>query len=412
MEGLGTGKNQNLRIMQWNCRSINTTISYLKDFLYNESCDILALQSTNVHYSKLPKLDGFYYPPVIDIKNKGKLIKVATYIRCGLSYDVETSPVSSEENVWSCLVQVHMKGSKNLNVLNIYYPTGCAKSGRTAWISNISHKNKNWLIAGDFNDRHVMWERDYPPGKKSYLADCIMDSGFQLLNDGEITRIPDSHVCKASAIDLTLISNSLFLQTDWHAFPDTLHSDHIVILTSIHSSEPDKINTLPQQPYSYNKADWQHFQQVLSETKLEDVKNEDINIFYENIRTKVLTAVDLCIPKKVNKVFNEAKVSSWWNEECSKVVEAKRARIKAFSRNQNSINYNLMKEAESTCALTIAKAKLSHWEEFVDSSVKDYKDSGKVWKKLKRHKRRTRLPEKPLTVNGTKTATDLDKEMC
>ena len=57
----------NISILQWNCRS-KCYIDYLVHFL--QSCkhryDVVALQSLNCFKKDLPRLDGFFNPPVTE----------------------------------------------------------------------------------------------------------------------------------------------------------------------------------------------------------------------------------------------------------------------------------------------------------------------------------------------------------
>lgn len=400
---------KNLTVLQWNCRSLNKNILYLTQFLSQNKCDVLCIQSPLCYFNKLPNLEGFYYPPVIDLKDKGKWLKVVTYIKCGLSYEAIKSPVTPNPLGHSCAVQIPSKYGKKINLVNVYYPKGCSKIEDSAWLTELNENAGHWMIVGDFNDHHNMWD-PYVKNKTSHLADNINNSLLQLLNDGSVTRIPDVHNHKPSAIDLSLVSTDIYLNSDWTVFPDTLQSDHLAILITLYNIDPGHENKNRKAEYNYNLADWSLFQQLLQKPSAEDVQDNDIEIYYNNLRNCIIDAADRSIPKKTFKKFTgKTQPASWWNEECQEAIDNKRLITQRFLKNQNNINYDLMKHHQRNCSKVTAQAKLKDWSNFVSENITSYRDSSKVWKKIKQHKGRFKLPDKPLNDNGRLTVGDRDK---
>ena len=77
-----------LSILQWNCRSIITNLSCFSQYVSNNDHHVLSLQSLNVKKNKLPKLKGYFFPPIINSEsftNNAKLSN-AIYIRDDLYY--------------------------------------------------------------------------------------------------------------------------------------------------------------------------------------------------------------------------------------------------------------------------------------------------------------------------------------
>ena len=85
-----------LNIMQWNCRSLVTNLHYLKDYVKNQSPQIVSLQSLNVRQNKLPKLEGYFYPPVTQFIKINCKVSAAIYIRNDVDYIPCTSPVPKQ----------------------------------------------------------------------------------------------------------------------------------------------------------------------------------------------------------------------------------------------------------------------------------------------------------------------------
>ena len=72
--------NNNIKLLQWNARSITQNVAYLEHFLSKNECQVLMLQSLNTTLNKLPKLPNYYYPPVCNIGTPDQKIYSAIYI--------------------------------------------------------------------------------------------------------------------------------------------------------------------------------------------------------------------------------------------------------------------------------------------------------------------------------------------
>ena len=75
----GNGPQRKLSVIQWNCRSVTGKVPFLTDYLRDHpQTDLLLIQSLGVEPRALPRLDGFYFPPVTSCEN-GKA-QTATYV--------------------------------------------------------------------------------------------------------------------------------------------------------------------------------------------------------------------------------------------------------------------------------------------------------------------------------------------
>ena len=73
--------NNNIKIFQWNARSIDKNINYLIQHLSENNYHLLLIQSLNVNLYKLPKLSGYFYPPIINHVKKDEKIKTCKHIK-------------------------------------------------------------------------------------------------------------------------------------------------------------------------------------------------------------------------------------------------------------------------------------------------------------------------------------------
>ena len=178
---------------------------------------------------------------------------------------------------------------------------------------------------GDFNSHAPFWDKECLSVTCNRLVENIVDSTLCLLNDGNITRIPDISTHRPSAIDLTLVSSDLAINSIWSVENDSLGSDHLPIVLKLDEENEIQDTTEDKIPkFKYHLADWDGYQSFLSSIDINTVINKDIDTFYANLSSAFLKAAEKCIPKVKQKTSNKHKNNVWWNEECAVVVTIKK----------------------------------------------------------------------------------------
>ena len=83
-------KDNKIKIFQWNRRSIMKNLLSFESYIEQNDFCILALQSLNVSYQKLPKLQNYFYPPICEYcrDKTDQKIYTAIYVRDDLEYSV------------------------------------------------------------------------------------------------------------------------------------------------------------------------------------------------------------------------------------------------------------------------------------------------------------------------------------
>ena len=292
-------------------------------------------------------------------------------------------------------------------ITNVYYPEAVTRITHTKWIADLDTQNKDWIILGDFNAHHSDWggENTIARGGGNHLAQHIIDSDLILLNDGSITRLPHRFGDNPSAIDLTLITPGIGQQTTWNVHDDDLGSDHIPIEICI-SRTLDKANISQENGFNYEKANWALFTERLSnfEPIPQDIPIQDQ---YDIFCSRVLKVAHEAIP--LNK-HHENKISNpWWNADCAAAVKVKSQAYSAYKKRSNEENFDHYKKTRRDCKRVINTAKARYWESFVKNHVKEYHDTTKVWKRIKKLKRQYKVPDGVLKVNGVKITSNRDK---
>lgn len=407
--GMTNQSTDKLQCLQWNCRSKNN-FDYLKDFLVCNSFHVIALQSLNCKRSVLPKLDGYFFPPVIDYNYFHNKVQVATYFSCQTDYTVVKSPAFSKKSrLYSCCASIDLENTK-LNVVNCYYPEGVSK-GDADWLENLEN-SKDWIIMGDFNAHHILWEIDSVCYRQnSHLANVITQSPLSLLNDGSITRIADRNDQNSSAIDLTLISPKFLLLSCWSTVQSPLGSDHLPIIILINSSPKLRSFIKTGSKYVVDKADWSKFQKSLESSCGMSINYENANLeeTYHQLRTAIIKAADDAIPKSepsASTLHPKVKRNPWWNIYCKEAVKSKTRAFKAWIKSRKNNNaevtrnlHNQYKKENINCNRVIAYAKQQYFKSYITDKVHTCKDTVKLWKEVAKMKGIYNLPEPSLTTD-------------
>ena len=184
------------------------------------------LQSLNVQARALTQLDGNYYPPVTGVED-GRVV-VVTYVSTRLTYSPLVSPAGSVGcRLITWAVSIPTKGSnRQTSLVNVYYPAGSSKIAEVVWLKNLNPETGSWVVAGDFNVSHRLWDATATHSSGLHLADAVFHSNLTLLNDGSATRIGQTGQC-CSAIDLTMVTSDLLYEADGSTRIDHLQSDHL-----------------------------------------------------------------------------------------------------------------------------------------------------------------------------------------
>jgi hypothetical protein len=350
----------------------------------------------------VPVIPGFYYPPVVSIDKN----KVMTAIYINNMYQVQ--PMQSPAPQYSSACQILSTDGSTVTIINMYYPDSLKQQDQISWLHNI-HTVKT-LIVGDFNAHHEWWEGPESNADTAgrLLSDAILQSNLCLLNDGTPTRLPDRITDKPTAIDITLASPDIYSRINWIVETDPLGSDHLPI-TIISEDQNLQVDNEVLTKFNYNKADWNLFKKILESTDYPK-DNTDIEEWYDGLRDKILHAASLSIPTSKHKKNNLPPPNPWWNESCKLSQKEYRSALTKYRKNQNDETFKQMKELKIKHKHSLAKAKMEYWSNYLNDNIVDYRDSTKLWKKLKKINQRYNPPERPLlTAAGTLTKNNQEK---
>lgn len=418
MSSLKKSQLDNFQVLQWNCRSLKSNITYLLHHLNSHNYDVLLLQSLNVIPSKIPYIAGFYYPPIIKARSTDNIIQTAIFIREKLTYIDNSSTLNiNATDIYACSATIKVNGSFIINVASVYLPKG-PNDQNTEWMRIFSFDdqlNGKWLIGGDFNAHSPFWEKKCELCSNNRFVENIVDSNLILLNDGSITRIPDISKHRATAIDLTLTSPEIAPLCSWETYEDSLGSDHLPIQINIslnrnpNPSHDRTKDTIPK--YNYKKANWNRFKSFISSQNLDNIfyDHDDIDTLYSTFQALIIKAADLSIPKLNSSIPKKFQGNIWWNSECEIAIKTKKEKYKQYIKNKTESSHHEMKLAKNNCNRVIYKAKQEYWNSFCTKDITNFNDSKKIWKKLHDMKSKERLPSFPIKLGNNQFPSDLDK---
>ncbi|KAK3103174.1 hypothetical protein FSP39_017008 [Pinctada imbricata] len=199
-------------------------------------------------------------------------------------------------------------------------------------------------------------------------------SNFSVINRGEITRIDNR---TESAIDLTIVSNSLSGQAEWEVIQEPCGSDHLPILTTLNFSPEIEEIKLPKK-FIFEKADWSEYKTLLKDHKLDEFDSTTVNTLVNDITNKILNAAGSSIPKTSGKTKRRTANPSW----SGRCTEARKTARRAFRdfRN-NKITHTEYNRIHKNTKKVIKEVKQEHWREYV-STLNKNTNTAKVWKKI------------------------------
>ena len=207
-----------LKILQWNSRSINNKLDELKSIA--NKYDIILISETWLNPEKTIKLPNY------NIIRKDRLFKcnnqddhggVCIFIKKNLQYKDCSNVFKIQEKIEITAVTIQLEQNEKLVICSIYRPPNCITNA-TEWKNffDQASKFKYAIIGGDFNTHHTQWGSYKICTSGQSLSDTLLGSDFTICNDGSTTCIRKSNErITQSAIDLTIVSSNLYLNTKW-----------------------------------------------------------------------------------------------------------------------------------------------------------------------------------------------------
>ena len=385
-----------LCILQWNCKGINASDhgNELKTFI-NECVpkpDIICLQETWLGITKHPKKNTaikkeFHIPGYqsyfVHSRPRGGL---ATFIKSNIPHDI--IKYNNLHEGLEVLGATITNDKQTIDIINVYISPNTNQAKLVASDYNkLINQNKNVILVGDFNSHNSLWgsTKDTPQGLN--IEEFINNNHLICLNDGSETYISDINLC-TSAIDLTITSPNIGVNSQWQVI-NALNSDHLPIITNYNNQITYQEQDIFKPKWKFNKANWSGFYQRCK--KLNNIENNDINIFNKKLTDEIINISEKFIPK--TKENTNSQNVPWWNQEIQKECTKRNRFRKIFKTTKNQKYHELYKLAKANVAKIIKQAKQDSWESFC-SEINQHTPIRDMWNKIKR-------------IQGTRSSTNI-----
>jgi ribonuclease HI len=309
----------NLRVINWNCRSLTARGVLADKVIYG--ADIVCLQETRLGTADY-NLDDFhaYYSRV----GHGQAIFVRSSIRHSC-LDVSRWATPSLH-----LSAVELQDQPVRNVINVYACNATMTEEHWNALGELEESLPGTtMFCGDFNARGREWGNVITNPQGTALEDALDKTSLVCLNSGSMTRFANQEGHSDSAIDLTLVSVTICDDCMWETL-ECHGSDHVPCLSMVRRKRS----------------------QVKKKVKRAFTYSTDESDIVSKLRQKALPVKRGCVEGK--------EKPPWWNDETERLWEEKRSALRAYQRalraNQRDIDKERLKEEERSASRAFKRA--------------------------------------------------------
>lgn len=366
---------QNVRIIQWNARSIKANRETLEYIIKKYDIDIVLLCETWLRPQDFFSGSGFsiyrhdrpdgYGGVAIMVKNSFSHKKI----------NLNTSHINFEV----IAIEVTMPNHSHINFISAYAPPQTIIT-HANWQFLIKQIGKNYIIGGDFNSHSPAWGCSYEDNGGRNLIDNIDSSSLIILNDGSQTMIPHP-IRRRSPIDLTLCTPSIAPSVSWSVFDESAGSDHLIIKINLNLQyNTSSITRIDRNKINTKKINWNKYHELLlNADPINNYSIESYNQFVSNV--KVAAHLASPTPRSINK--KEVRASPiWWDSNCTEAIRLRKSKFVKYSKHINFENFMEYKKADAEVKKLLKYKKRSKWKIFC-SSINKNTPNNEVWKQLK-----------------------------
>jgi exonuclease III/ribonuclease HI len=355
------------KILQWNIRGFSIKKEEIRQLVSKFNPLVLCLQETHFKPTDAPVLrnhDFYRYDHVAGQRAQGG---VATAIHNSL----HSEAVALTTPLQAVAVKIHLRSP--ITICNVYLPPDSVVSQRDIddLLAQLSHP---FLITGDFNAHNPMWGGLSTNPKGTLVEDTIRLHNVVLLNDGSNTHFTAA-TGSFSAIDLSLCSPSLALETDWCVHDDLCGSDHFPILIDCRNLPP----LPPRQPkWILKKANWTTFRSL---AVFDDTTFDEVDAHVDHFTEVVIHAAQRSIPQSSEKPYRVPV--PWFTPECKAAIKTRRRALATFISHPTINNLVAFKKLRAKARLTCRQAQQTSWRNYV-STITAQTPSSRVFDKIRK----------------------------
>ena len=335
-----------------------------------------------------PRYRGFYSPPV---PGQGPHGGAAVFVRA----DVPSIPLTLNSPLQAVAVKVFL--DRCYTLCSIYLSPGDPVD--KADLVQLAHElPQPFILLGDFNGRHPLWDSDAVNSRGRLMASFIEDEDLEVLNSGDVTYF-HSPTGIFTAIDLSLCSSNVYLNFNWSVLPDLYGSDHFPILLQ-------SVDSVPQSRpprWRLDRADWHLFADLSVPARtVEEMPSCDEATQYF---TDVLHSAAIRSVPRTSGRFAKRPVP-WWNAACTEAVREKRAAFSRLQRHRGDQQcLEAFRRARARARRTLKQAQRDSWKAYV-SSITARTPLTEVFNRVRKISGKFSPPPPPVLAHGGANVAD------
>ena len=372
---MATNNNTNLKILQWNARGLTKSrLQEFKHFLSYSVPSVVLLSETHWNDSFTPKFSSYN---VIN-KNRHERSGGGVAILVHNSIKFSLLPLDNSHSIEMVAISISSATFFSLNFVSVYAPKG---NSTTEEILSLFSQTGHFVIGGDFNAHHSMWESFTDSNRAgNSIWNALMElPDVALLTPPDLGTRIDPSTRKPSTIDLTFSSSAISLTAGIKLGP-TLGSDHLPILMTIDESATPTSGR-PQR-WIFNDDKWADWNEQLA-TQL-----RNLNFTSLTEPEPAYTYFYDALLQSSNKNFRKSSSTPrsrpeprrpWWDKKCNMVVNAARKAYRKWRDSPLSVEKREnWKKAEAVKRRHIIQAKKDSWKTHL-TNLDICDDPSKLW---------------------------------
>ena len=367
--------NQSLRVIQWNANGLKEDrLEELRGHLsvYNPSVVCLCETHWKPHLS--PSFKSY------NILRRDRITRggggVALLIHKSLRFSQTDFP--STENLETIGATISTQ-SGLVDVVSTYCPHGdCSEEELNDLIGSLKD---DFILAGDFNAHHPLWERHSRPNRCGRaIADALSDEpNLSLITPKDLGTREHPSTGHKSTIDLLLSSSALSLDAAIRIGPH-IGSDHLPVHSEFFTVPLLACRGAARWNF-HSDASWKNWNEelaaVLASSHFEAI--EDPSIAYNTFASSIVSVSRKHFRLSRPSISPEKEpCRPWFNEDCKKAVAVFRKARAAWIAQPSMENLLAKKKADAIKKRVIKKERRKSWNEFT-SNLDTRGASPKVW---------------------------------
>lgn len=396
-------KKKNLRIMNVNCQRIlgkagefQNAINYIKpDIVFGTESWLSGVKPGKPPTSDAVKSSEIFPSDYNVFRNDRNSFGGGVFILVHNSLIAEEQPklVTNCEINW---VKVKLQGRRDLYAGVFYMPHRNIKDTEElkislAKLSSDGAKDRDTLLAGDFNCPHINWEDHtvIPGASDNAVQQAIVDT----TSDSLLTQIHNEPTRLFNTLDLVFTTNPTLMKSS-KSIPGI--SDHCIVVSDF-DVKPHITNSPPRKIFKFHKAKWDKIDEIIydlgKEIKTMCEQGSPVETLWNTFKNTLNNALDQYVP---SKLVNKRTKLPWINKNIQKLLKQKR---KLYRKARTTRDWAPYQRFQKFCKKQLRQAEWNYLNKTILNGLEE-NNSKPFWNFIKA-RRKDNTGVAPLKQNGT-----------